>query len=695
MASISHGYEYDIFISYRHNDNRGGWVTEFVNALQEELAAAIKEPVSIYFDQNPHDGLLETDNVDKSLEGKLKCLIFIPIISQTYCDPKSFAWQHEFVAFNKLVKEDQFGRDIKLKNGNVASRILPIKIHELDAEDKATIEKEIDSVLRGIEFIQKSGGVNRSLNAKDDELRVAGKILYRDQVNKVANAIKEIIHALKNNESRPVQPLRPLPKKKTKNIKSLVLNILVLTMVLLIGYFAYSRFIPSTKEEAVIDKSVAVLPFVDMSPEHDQEYFGDGVAEEIINVLAQTKDLKVISRSSSFQFKDKNEDLREIGKKLGVSTILEGSVRKFAGQVRVTAQLIKVSDGSHYWSKNMDQKAENLFEIQDAIAAEVASFLKASLFQGASSKEQEWNEEARTLYQKGRFFYDRLGDEDIKMAVEFLQRSVNLDSSHAISLVFLGSAYLNLQDHRKGDHYLLKAKILDPALPLAHTAQATRAYSNLDLKEAYNELSQALVNGKSDPLVLRTAAFFSWLSGNSKQAVEYARHAVEIDPLIGRSHVALIQALWANRDYHELLKSSLKAIELFPESQIFKRWHSKGLSMTNQCDSALAEINQIENIDFKTNAFIALYYQQKNFRKLDSIYKALPTDKQDAVDIAERLVINQKREEAIKLLIGTKMNQDVLASLRMSLILESLRGDRRFDDVMKKYVFPDELPSVN
>src|SRR4051812_14698475 len=102
MASIISGFAYDIFISYRHNDNRSGWVTDFVRALEEELASTIKEPVSIYFDKNPHDGLLETHSVDKSLEGKLKCLIFIPIISQTYCDPKSFAWQYEFCRFNRM-----------------------------------------------------------------------------------------------------------------------------------------------------------------------------------------------------------------------------------------------------------------------------------------------------------------------------------------------------------------------------------------------------------------------------------------------------------------------------------------------------------------------------------------------------------------------------------------------------------------
>jgi hypothetical protein len=109
MASIIPGYEYDIFISYRQKDNKyDGWVTEFVDNLKKELEATFKEEVSVYFDINPCNGLLETYDVDASLKGKLKCLVFIPIISQTYCDSKSFAWQHEFVAFNQMAKEDQY-----------------------------------------------------------------------------------------------------------------------------------------------------------------------------------------------------------------------------------------------------------------------------------------------------------------------------------------------------------------------------------------------------------------------------------------------------------------------------------------------------------------------------------------------------------------------------------------------------------
>ncbi len=195
MSAVQ-GFKYDIFISYRHNDNRSGWVTEFVKALQEELAATIKRPISIYFDKNPHDGLLETHNVDKSLEEKIKCIIFIPVLSQTYCEPTSFAWQKEFCLFNKFAKEDQLGRDVKLRSGNITSRILPVLIHELDAEDKAIIEGELGSQLRAIEFIYKEPGVNRSLKSDDDKKSNLNKTDYRNQINKLANAVKELLGAI-------------------------------------------------------------------------------------------------------------------------------------------------------------------------------------------------------------------------------------------------------------------------------------------------------------------------------------------------------------------------------------------------------------------------------------------------------------------------------------------------------------------
>ncbi len=205
MASILPGFEYDIFISYRQNDNKyDGWVTEFVNNLNKELEATLKDKVNVYFDANPHDGLLETHSVNHSLESKLKCLIFIPILSKTYCDPKGFAWNHEFLAFIDLAKQDQFGLNIRLASGNVSSRILPVRIHDLDPEDVKLAELHL-GVIRSVDFIYHSPGVNRSLRPWDDDvIKNTKQPFYRDQINKVANAIDEILRGMKLVERKQI-----------------------------------------------------------------------------------------------------------------------------------------------------------------------------------------------------------------------------------------------------------------------------------------------------------------------------------------------------------------------------------------------------------------------------------------------------------------------------------------------------------
>ena len=166
MASLIPGYEYDIFISYRQKDNRGErWVSEFVESLKTELESTFKEEISVYFDINPHDGLLETHDVDASLKDKLKCLVFIPIISRTYCDPKSFAWEHEFKAFVEQASQDQCGLKVKLPISNVASRVLPVRIYDLNTTDIKLCESLLGGVLRSVDFIYKSAGVNRPLRS--------------------------------------------------------------------------------------------------------------------------------------------------------------------------------------------------------------------------------------------------------------------------------------------------------------------------------------------------------------------------------------------------------------------------------------------------------------------------------------------------------------------------------------------------
>ena len=210
MRSILPGFEYDIFISYRQNDNKyDQWVSEFVHNLSLELVATLKDRLSIFFDENVDDGLRETHNVDKSLAGKLSSLIFIPIISNTYCDTSSFAWQHEFVPFKRSATESDLGMDVRLPNGNVASRILPIRIHEIELEDVQLLERELQGSLRSIDFVYKSSGVNRALRHRDDSGSLLNQngTIYRNQINKVANAVKEIILGIKRSQMNLLPPV--------------------------------------------------------------------------------------------------------------------------------------------------------------------------------------------------------------------------------------------------------------------------------------------------------------------------------------------------------------------------------------------------------------------------------------------------------------------------------------------------------
>ena len=319
MPSLITGFEYDIFISYRHNDNRSGWVTEFVKNLQEELAATIKDPVSVYFDANPHDGLLQTHDVDASLKDKLKCLIFIPIISQTYCDPKGFAWKHEFLAFKKIAADDALGLKIKLTNGNVASRILPISIHELDASDRPLIESEFGGHLRGIEFIYRTSGVVRALKPVEEDAKSnLNHTFYPDQINKVARAIKELTIGIQNSKS-PIPNVSALRKTQTVPTYTRKRIAIAAALICLISFASYGIFyfggLGSWLGKGP-NKSIAVLPFENMNNDPEQDYFSNGITEDILNHLVKIADLKVKSRTSTLQYKGTTKTATVIGDEL-------------------------------------------------------------------------------------------------------------------------------------------------------------------------------------------------------------------------------------------------------------------------------------------------------------------------------------------------------------------------------------------
>ena len=598
MASIIPGFEYDIFISYRHNDNRSGWVTEFVKALQEELAATIKEPVSVYFDTNPHDGLSETHDVDESLKEKLKCLIFIPIISQTYCDPKSFAWRNEFIAFKNIVNETyrssgdaggsspfggqgaSVGLKIKLQSGNVSSRILPICIHELDNEDRQQIETELGGVLRAIDFIYRSSGVVRPLLANEvDPKSNQEHTYYRDQVNKVVRAIKELITAMKSppgvvkQQSYSKEAVAPAWRKKLA---------IAASVIMMLGVVAYSVFYFGGFGRGMVepDKSIAVLPFDDLSPNHDQEYFGIGMMDEILNDLFKLSDLKVISRTSSMSYKGSKKPLKQIASELEVAHILGGSVQKNGESTRIRVQLIDGRTDAHLWAETYEREFKDVFSIQSEIAHAVAAALKVKIsgeVEASIEKPPTENMEAYDLYlQASTYFYweepNPLKAFDRNVAL--LNKVISMDSSFAEAYSHLAFHWIFAGDNSgslnanevlsKVKPLLQKALKLNPNLVSAHYNTALiHLYYELDFSIVENEYQRVLKLSPSNSGIIGFLSEYLMAIGRSHDALEVSKSALQDDGKSSSRWSVLAGAYYYNNQLNKAMETIETAANLF------------------------------------------------------------------------------------------------------------------------------------
>ncbi len=468
MPSLISGYEYDIFISYRHKDNKGGrWVTEFVDALRSELEATFKEDITIYFDESPHDGLLENHTVDESLKEKLKCLIFIPIISQTYCDPKSFAWRNEFLEFKKFAGEDRFGPKVKLPGGNVSSRILPVRIHELEAADRALLENELGP-LRAIDFVFKSSGVNRPLSPTEDHPKDnLNKTYYRDQVNKVAHSVKDIISALKNSAGPKssvdsgvleVTPSagrvidEPSPKKPSSLLSKKWLIPIAIAALVALGFVVYSLS-GSSPGFTGAEKSIAILPFENIGSEKENEYISDGITQEIINHLSKIEDIKgVTGWTSARLYKKATKSIKEIGQELGVASIVTGTIQKEGDQLRVIAELTDVNTGLRIWGSSYNRIWGDVLALQSELSQAIAANLNTQLTTDEVRRVElkvTNNPLAYEDYLRGKNnFYAGFTDrathiKNLRAAERHFLEAVKKDSSFALAWSILGSTYMN------------------------------------------------------------------------------------------------------------------------------------------------------------------------------------------------------------------------------------------------------------
>jgi TolB-like protein/tetratricopeptide (TPR) repeat protein len=339
--------------------------------------------------------------------------------------------------------------------------------------------------------------------------------------------------------------------------------------------------------------SIAVLPFVDMSPQKDQEYFSDGMAEEILNALAQVDGLTVIGRTSSFSFKGRNEDLRIIGQKLGVGTLLEGSVRKEGGRVRITAQLVRATDGSHLWSQTFDRDLSSVFAIQEDIARSVVEALRVKLLRGSTVARQgttaSW--EAHQHYLRGRDFYRVAGVESMVLAEAEFEKAVAIDPDFGLAWAGLAHAIRAMESidppsgsaTRRGRAALAanRAISLAPNLPDGYVARGRirRGFEH-DWSGAHNDFQHAYALAPGDA---RTVAYagMDWLGlGSADKAIPLNEKATELDPFWGYGWNLLGLARLHAGQVAKAREAFSRALELAPRFEEHR---------LNLCDALLYE----------------------------------------------------------------------------------------------------------
>jgi TolB-like protein len=365
-------------------------------------------------------------------------------------------------------------------------------------------------------------------------------------------------------------------------------------------YFMRSQHAAAPAASAALEKSIAVLPFTDMSQAHDQEFFADGMAEQILDLLAKIPSLKVIARTSSFQFKGKPEDARVVGEKLGVATLLEGSVRKSGERLRVTAQLIRTADGSHLWSEVYDRQVSDVFRTQDEIADAVVGALRVSLLGAPEQRAAPTaNTEAYTLYLKALASYNRYSLADAAAARDQAQRALALDPKFAAAWSLLAAIYSSNMVFGTGEPFeklkehmneaAQRALAIDPKLSGPHVTLANAFFVDYDYVTSQRELKTALELEPQNADALSLSAYLAIAACHLDEAERTARQLIERDPLSVDPYRALGTALWFHGQLAEAEAVYSRVIALFPGAESMHYRLSLVLLSAGRAQDALKE----------------------------------------------------------------------------------------------------------
>lgn len=453
--------------------------------------------------------------------------------------------------------------------------------------------------------------------------------VYKNVINKKEIKTEFIREELLKNVNEPVkiygvkveedsiyqdeiaQDLKKYSKSTPRKNKKIILGVtalLLLAALLSWYFFVYQKKESNPVGNSALEKSIAVLPFVNMSGDQEQEYFSDGLSEELLNLLSKIPDLKVISRTSSFSFKGKNQDVRKIGETLGVANILEGSVRKSGNTIRITAQLIETRHGTHLWSGTYDRSIEDIFKVQDEISTAVVQQLKIKLLSATKTAVTD-NPEAYSFYLKGKYEWGKRTREGFLKSIDYFNQAIQEDPQYSLAYAGMADSYTLLCGYHilspeasipKAKTAAMKAMELNPTLAEAHEATGHIEFlADVNWKKAEDNYEKAIQLNPSFATARQRYALMLATQGRFPEALEEIKKAQEFDPLskIITTDFGLIHLLMGNTEKaiencKEVLDiDSAFSVALFVQGLAYEQSGKTDLAVTNFLRSVKASNN--------------------------------------------------------------------------------------------------------
>ena len=502
-----------------------------------------------------------------------------------------------------------------------------------------------------------------------------------------------------------------------------VLPLIMVVLAIALTYFAFDKFVldpvrnkskvetarqegrTSALVDSFGDKSIAVLPFVNMSDDPNNEYFSDGLSEEILNLLAKIPELRVVSRSSAFSFKGKEPQAPEIAKSLNVAHILEGSVRKSGDRIRITTQLIEARTDMHLWSETYDRTLGDIFTVQDEITVNVVNQLKVTLL-GTAPTAEEINPAAYVLYMQARHFRRQGSEEGIEKAYKLLHQALDIDPHYAPLWNDLSTVYLYQVDLGKlpFEEGYLKAREanrqaleIDPDNPQALASLGWDAMFSLnDLSAAASYFQAALKSAPNNTVVLGDAATFAAVIGKLKRSVDLLKLAVEYDPIDSAIYTNMGAFLLAAGEFDEADVVFAKALELSPDDV----WTKQGIVylriLQNRPVEALQIVDDLELDLFQLKVLPMIFH---NLGRHEDAKVALDKLKNSIgvgishYEIAEVCAYLKLVNDAFESLELAIQNTENLNLIRTSAFLVMLGSDQRWSRILARIGLSDKQVS--